>query len=216
MRYFHNRFAASWLAAVSITLLGCSLSRPAQAAPVLIGVEGLPGIDVAQRDSAGALALYDAEDDNADGIFDLAADLDVDGAEICVHVKMGDNKSSTVCTDLILSTPTSSLEIPFILTGTADRVVTRWNTPPSAPLALGQPFSVVDGHFAGLDAVVYSSLGFESAAEVIDVDLTTLPTYTGPALVGALLTFQIVPEPSTLALAVFGVLGLLIAARRKR
>jgi hypothetical protein len=174
-------------------LLAMSLSLPftipraAQAVPVLISTEGLPAIDLAQRDSAGMLRLYSAEDVDGDGMISFAADLEPQRA---VYSPSG------LC--FVLSGPNllPDSSIPLFITGTDERVITQWNSLPTQPFMLGEPFSVSDGQIPGFDAVIYRSPGNASAAEIVDLDLTTLPLYTGPAQVGGLLRYQIVPEPS--------------------
>ena len=201
MRYFHKAIAAIWPATVTATLLGLSFARPAHAVPVIIESEGLPGIDVAQRDSAGRLRLFDAVDDDNDGIISFVADLDPTVSAMyrrfnqACNVAYFDGHAKFI--------PDAS--VPVIMV---------WNSPPTLPFMLGQFFSVVDGQIAGLDAVVYVSPG-GSIVDLVDLDLTTLPLYTGSAQVGGLVRFQVVPEPSTLGLALAGVV-IIAVVRRSR
>lgn len=107
--------------------------------------------------------------------------------------------------------------IAFFITGTEEHVITRWNIPPTMSFTLGQPISVAGGQIPGLDAVVYRSPG-GSVADIVDLNLTTLPLYTGPVEVGGLVRFQVIPEPSSamlLAAAACGLATLKLIRRRR-
>ena len=221
MRWMHNSRTASCLAAFAATLLGMLLANPAQAGLVLIEVEGLARIDLAQRDSAGRLRLYDAGDDDGDGMFSFVADLDPQRSLALLYIFGGPSTGVPLCINFpCVGTEFTRLNRnPTPLTVTEERVITYWNSPPTMPFALGQTFSVVDGQIPGLDAIVYRSPDasvFDSADDIVDLDLTTLPLYTGPLLIGGLVRFQAVPEPSSFALAALGILGLIPLARRRR
>lgn len=202
---------ATWLATPVATLLSMWLARPAQAVPVLITTQGLPAIDIAQRDSGGTLRLFDAEDDNSDGIIALEADLDPLSL-VAVNGRNGQVRAQLMFTVGHLN----GESLPLFVTGTEEHLIARWNSPPAMPFLLGQPFSVAGGQIPELDAAVYLSPGFDSADDIVDLDLTTLPLYTGSLVVAGLVQLLEVPEPSTCALAALGALGLLIAARRRR
>ena len=89
MRQFLEKQLAVMLVAMCFALL-FALSRAAHAVPVLNTTEGLPSIDMAQRDSAGQVRSYVAQDDNSDGVISLIADLDpLSDGWVEVHIESG-------------------------------------------------------------------------------------------------------------------------------
>ncbi len=212
MRRLQYSRISSWLAAFAAMLLSVSLTRTVHAVPVRITAEGLEGIEVAQRDLAGNLRFYQANDDDADGMISVVADLDL--VSPTTYQMRGVFVTSYSVNGSGLD---DSGSVPHLITGTDERVITDWRGLPTIPFTLGQQVSVAGGSIPGLDAVVYLSPGpaiIDSAADVVDLDLTTLPLYTGPLEVGGLVHWQVVPEPSTFALASLGLLSLGVYARR--
>src|SRR5262245_35093655 len=210
MYLFVQKVLAAVMFALCFSLL-FALPRAAQAVPFLITTKGLPAIDVAQRDSAGVLRLFDAADDDADGKISLVADLDPLRL-VAINGKNGQVRSQLMYTVGHLN----GEPLLFFVTGTEERLITRWNSPPTMPYSLGQPFSVAGGQIPGLDAVVYLNPGFASAAEIVDVDVSTLPLYGGPGQVGGLVQFQAVPEPPNFALAALGFFSLIVCECRRQ
>jgi hypothetical protein len=187
------------------------MPRAAHAVPVLNTTEGLPAIDMAQRDSSGQVRSFAAEDDNSDGVISLIADLDpLSDGWVEVHIDSGGARSTFVFYSIAgtAAHSPSPFTVPFLVTGNDDRLITNWLSSPSARPPLGQDISVAGGHVAGFDALVYLSPGLRSALEAVHVDLSTLPLCTGPARVGGFLTVQVVPEPSGAMLIAITMYGL--------
>ena len=74
--------------------------------------------------------------------------------------------------------------------------------------------NVTDGQIAGLDGVVHENPGITTAFDLLGINVSALPRFTGEAEVGGLLGVRVVPEPDTVALVLLSLASVGIGRRK--
>ncbi len=62
---------------------------------------------------------------------------------------------------------------------------------------------------------IYDHPGIADAVDMLDIDMSMLPRFTGQAEVVGLAPFEVMPEPSAFLLATPGILSLICHGRRR-
>jgi hypothetical protein len=200
-----------------IAVLGLTIT-PSYAVPVLYTLEGDPFTEweFAQRDSTGMTTSMDVADTDGDGIASFVAEVDPGGLGDAVHISSGPSECLFV---YIILFPSSSddptFRFPFLMSSGGDPLIVQLLGASSDMFSLEQRVIATNGTITGLDGLVYENPGITSAVDLLSLDVP-LPTFTGEVEVGGLLTIQVIPEPSTgaLALLAFSAVGVIVRCGR--
>jgi hypothetical protein len=186
------------------------------AVPVAFTLHGEPFTEweFAQRDSAEMITSIDVADVDGDGIVSFVAEVVPRESAAVLHVKSGPAQ----CMYIILEfssgdRPLIEGTLPFVQDIDRDSLIVEWLGFASGGFSIGQPLTVSNGTIAGLDGLVRENSGIATAADLLAIDVRSLPTFTGAAEVVGLVSVRVIPEPSTGALILFGVSGLISFGR---
>ena len=194
-----------------IATLGLT-ATPGYAVPILFSLETEPftAWQAAANDSSGVLSFTAFGDTDDAGTASYLIDVEPGGGT--AH-GMAPGFGQQV-RFIVTVQPVGVQSIPFLTSGAGDSLIVHFNGIVSR-FSQGQRVTVTDGMIAGFDGLVLENPGILTAIDLLAFDVPSLPKFTGEAEVGGLLTAQVVPEPSTDALAVLA-LAVMVASRPRQ
>jgi hypothetical protein len=195
------------------------MAMPTYSVPVKFLLESAPvtAWEFAQRDSAGGTTMINVADADGDGMASFVAEFGPLESGNAVHIASGPSRClyAFVVDETGVIRALDGGTIPFLGSAAGDSLIVEWTGPSSGGFSLGQTVSVTDGVIAGLDGLVHENPGAPTAFDLLAFNVPLLPKFTGEAEVGGLLTVQVIPEPSTVALLLCALAGLGAMGRRK-
>jgi len=189
-------------------------ATPGYAVPLLFTLEAEPftNWDITLRDPGGMITSINVADTDGDGLSSFTArdDSDVTMHQIRTMPLWGVRYGRPLAHSTIPF-------IPFLASDTGAPLIVDWSDSAVSTIALGQHVSVTGGVMVGLaDGSVRLDPGIPTALDLLSIDLSALPAFTGVAEVAGLVTVQLIPEPSTGVLIVFATSSLGVIACRQR
>jgi hypothetical protein len=160
--------------------------------------------DYAFRDGDGAIVSGFVSDVDGDGVATFVAKVDPLEPNGYLHQTL----STSVCLVLLLVPGQADGPFPLLRDAMGDPLIVESAGAPTGLFSIGQTLTATDGITAGLDGVVHENPGIHSAAALLATDVSALPRYSGGAVVAGLVSYEVIPEPGSLALAVLGLIGI--------
>ncbi len=202
---------------ILIVIVIASLAIPSYAVPVNFKLESDPfsGWEFAQHHIlTNATTTINVSDADGDGATSFQADLEPLGDHVSVH-----RDSCVYVFYDIAGTNVSQVfdgsSLPFVATAAGESLVVELNGPSIMTLSLGQQVSVADGQITGLGGVVHVNPGITTALDLLAINVSALPRFTGEAKIEGLLTARLIPEPAALTLVLLSLISVGMFRRRR-
>jgi hypothetical protein len=189
-------------------------AAPSFAVPVRFTLEAddLTVWDYAFHDENGSVISGVVSDADGDGLETFVADVDPGQPNVYIH----STPSTSVCLVLLLVPGQADGPFPVMRDATGNPLIVASTGAPTGSFAVGQTLTATDGITAGLEGVVYDNPGIQSAADLLATGIAALPTYTGGAVVSALVSYEVVPEPASWLLLLGGAMAMAGCRRMDR
>ena len=162
------------------------------AVQVVFTLEGEPftAWELAQRDLHGMIASMDVVDADGDGLTSFVAEVVPQGvgfhAPSCVFDVLEFSFGTTVGVESTF---------PFLQDVDGDSLIVESLGFTSGAFSIGQRVTVSDGTISGLDGLVRENPRITTAADLLAIDVRSLPTFRGATKVVGLMSVRVIPDP---------------------